>query len=298
MDKLRAMSVFVHIVELGSLTAAADALDKSLPAIVRTLSALEDALGVRLLNRTTRRIALTEEGRFYLVHCKKLLAEVQETEEQLKREQTEPCGRLTLTAPIRFGEMHVAPLINEFLARYPRMRINLLLLDRVVDLIEEGIDLAVRLAHLDDSSLVARPLGNVGQVICASPTLLAEHGIPEHPKELRQLPCIRFSGISPTGGWHFRENGKGLNVSIDERLSCNQIAAAVEACRAGVGFGAFLDYQVMPWVCRGELAIVLADYAPPAVPVSLVYPHHRLLSNRVRVCVDWLSRRLPRTLPH
>ena len=182
MDKLQAMSVFVKIAEAGSLTAAANSLGKSLPAVVRMLAALEDHLQVRLFNRTTRRIALTEEGNVYLTRCRKILTEIEESELALSQHQVEPHGAITLTAPVRFGEMHITPSVTRFLDQYPKVQVNLLLLDRVTNLLDEGIDLAVRIAHLEDSSLIAKPVGEIHQVVVASPALLVKTGgAPERP---------------------------------------------------------------------------------------------------------------------
>ena len=289
-DKLQAMAVFVKIAEKGSLTAAANALGKSLPSVVRMLAALEESLQARLFNRTTRRIALTEEGRFYLERSRKILAEIEESELALSKDQVEPRGTITLTAPVRFGEMHVAPSVTRFLAQYRRVQVNLLLLDRVVNLLDEGIDLAVRIAHLDDSSLIAKPVAEIRQVVCASPALLAEsNSAPLRPEQLSDLPCVRFTGISSNSIWHFRDNGKRLSIQTNGAFMCNQVKASVDACVAGLGFGLFFSYQVMPWVESGELEIILSDFEPAPLPVSLVYPHTRLIATRVRTLVDWLA---------
>ena len=290
MDKLKAMAVFVQIADRGSLTAAAAALQTSLPSVVRILAGLEDSLQVRLFNRTTRRIALTEEGHYYLARCRRILAEVDESEQALSRDRVEPHGNVTVTAPLRFGEMHVAPSLTQYLRRYPRVQVQLLLLDRVVNLLDEGIDLAVRIAPLHDSSLIAKPVGWIRQVVCASPALLARIGeVPSHPQQLSSLPCVRFTGITPAPLWHFRDHNKRLSVSINSAFSCNQAHASVDACIAGLGFGLFFDYQVLPWVARGDLTIVLAEFEPEPLPLSLIYLHTRLMTARVRTLVDWLA---------
>ncbi|MBI1194918.1 MAG: LysR family transcriptional regulator [Gammaproteobacteria bacterium] len=296
MNKLQSMEVFVRIAEQGSLTGAADVLGKSLPSVVRILAGLEDALQVRLFNRTTRRIALTEEGRLYLEHCRKILADVQEAEHALSQRQSEPRGMITVTAPVRFGEMHIEPAVARFLERYPKTRVNLLLLDRVVDLLEEGVDIAVRIAHLADSSLIAKPVGSVRQVVCATPELLQRFGAPTHPQALSDLPCVRFTGISPGSEWEFADGTDRLLVPIKDAFACNQVGASVNACAAGVGFGRFIDYQVMPLVGAGRLVRVLREFEPPPTPLSLVYPHTRLLSPRVRAMIDWLAEAINRTL--
>ena len=297
MDKLQAMAVFVQIAENGSLTAAANQLGKSLPAVVRMLAALEDNLQVRLFNRTTRRIALTEEGRLYLERCRKILADVEESELALSQHQIEPHGSITLTAPVRFGEMHIAPLVTRFLEQYPKVQVNLLLLDRLTNLLDEGIDLAVRIAHLDDSSLIARQVGTIQQVAVAGPDLLKRlGGAPQHPQQLTDLPCVRCTSISTSPVWHFIDNGKRLDVPVNGNFICNQIKSSVNACVAGLGFGVFFNYQVRPWLERGELEIVLPDYAPAPLPLSLVYPHTRLMAMRVRALVDWLAQHLEKSL--
>ncbi|MEN8133330.1 MAG: LysR family transcriptional regulator [Pseudomonadota bacterium] len=290
MDKLRSMSVFVQIAERGSLTAAAKALGISLPSVVRVLASLENLLHVRLFNRTTRRITLTQEGEIYLKQCRKILTDIEEAERALGQNQAEPSGSITVTAPVRFGEMYVAPAVAGFLKCYPKTQVNLLLYDRVVDLLEEGIDVAVRLAHLADSSLIAKPVGTIRQVVCASPDLLNKVGEPSRPEALSKLPCVRFTGISPASVWHFQDNGKPLPVQVKGGFMCNQVGSSVEACVAGVGFGLFFCYQVMPLIKNGQLATVLTEFEPEPMPLNLVYPHVRLLSTRVRAMVDWMAK--------
>lgn len=290
MDKLQAMSVFVQIAEDGSLTAAANTLGKSLPAVVRILSGLEDHLQVRLFNRTTRRIALTEEGNLYLARCRKILHDIEDSEIALSEHQVEPHGTITVTAPVRFGEMHIAPSVTRFLDQYPKVQVNLLLLDRITNLFDEGIDLAVRIAHLEDSSLIAKPVGKIHQVVVANPKLLVKvGGAPTHPKQLSELPCVRSTSISNSPIWHFKEKGKRLDVHINGSFICNQIKSSVNACVSGIGFGLFFNYQVQPWIEKGELQVILQDFEPDALPMSLVYPHTRLMAMRVRTLVDWLA---------
>ncbi len=292
MDKLAAMQAFVEIVDRGSLTAAGRALGKSLPTVVRTLAGLEEELGVRLLRRTTRRMSLTEEGGAYLERCRQILADVEEAELSLASGGREARGRLRVTAPVRFGEMHVAPAVTGFLARHPRVKLELLLLDRVVNLVEEGIDVAIRIAPLEDSSMVAARVGQVRRVVCASPELLRRVGTPRRPEELGALPCVRFLGTAPAPRWQLQESGRPLSVPIDGAFSCNQAGAALEACAAGQGFGLFLSYQVAPLVEAGRLRVVLREFEPPAVPVSVAYAQAGLLSARVRAFVDWTKESL------
>jgi len=288
MDRLKAMQTFVQIADQGSLTKAADALGTSLPAVVRSLAALEAHLGVRLFHRTTRRISLTEEGRSYLQSAREVLAAADAADQALTLDATEPAGLLTITAPMMFGHMYVSPAVVRFLQRYDKMRCSVLLHDRPVNLLEEGVDVGIRISALEDSSLVAQQLGSIRRVVVASPDFLQRHGTPAHPRDLQRANCVR---IHPTtvGPWTFRENGRALSITTRGNLEFNHIAPAVEACAAGMGFGNFLSYQVLPMVAQGRLKIVLADFEPPPRPVSVIYPHARLLPARTRAFIDWMK---------
>lgn len=292
MDKLRALQTFAAIVDRGSLTAAAQALGSSLPATVRTLAALEASLGVRLLNRTTRRLSLTDDGRLYLEHTRRVLAELEEAERALgTREQAEPSGTLTVTAPVLFGQLHVAPAVTRFVQQHPQVHVDLLLLDRVVDLVEEGIDAAVRIARLADSTLVAQRVGRVRRVVVASPALLRRTGTPAHPRELAHRPCVRFSPAEGAA-WCFREQGRRFTVPVRGPLGCNLSAPALEACAAGLGFGQFLSYQAEPYLRARRLRIVLADFELDPLDINLVVPSARGLAWRTRVFIDFMKRSL------
>ena len=291
MDKLKAMHTFVQIADQGSLTAAAVAMDASLPAVVRTLAAFEADLGVRLFNRTTRRISLTDEGRRHLESCRQVLASLQEAEAALTAESAEPAGHLSITAPVQFGQMHVAPAVTRFVQRYPQMRCSVLLYDRVVNLLEEGIDVGVRIGPLEDSSLVAQTIGHIRRVVVASPGYLQRAGMPQHPKDLLQANCVRRTGNNTSWG-PFIDRGRSFSIAVSGNLEFNQIAPTVEACVAGLGFGMFLSYQVAPYLVREQLQIVLETFESPARPLSLVYPHARLLPTRTRALVDWLREEL------
>ena len=292
MNKLRAMNTFVGIVDGGSLTAAAEAGGKSLPSVVRSLATLEDSLGVRLLNRTTRRIALTDEGRLYLEHCRQILADVEDAERAMSQDQAEPKGVVRVTAPVLFGNMHVAPAVTRFLKRYQQTQVELALLDRVINMTEEGVDVAVRISHLHDSSMIAIPVGEIRRVVCASPSLLRKMPRPKRPQDLADLDCVRFTGIASESSWSFSVNGKSVAVPVKGCFQCNQAAAAIDACVAGLGIGMFLSYQVAPWVKAGQLKILLADFELAPIPVSLVYSSARLMTSRVRVFLDWMTRGL------
>lgn len=288
------MRAFVEIVDRGSLTAAGAAQGRSLPTMVRILAALETELGATLLKRTTRRMSLTEEGRLYLERCRRILADVAEAEALVGEGAGagELRGPLRLTSPVVFGQMHLAPLLIEFSKEHPQVRIELVLLDRIMDLVEEGLDAAVRIARLPDSSLIATPVGRVRRVIVASPELLDRVGAPESPARLKELPCVGFEGIGPGRTWRFRSGAREIAVPVSRSFATNQVPAALAACEAGLGFGAFLSYQVEPALRAGRLKEVLAAFEPPAVPVSLVHPEARLMTSRLRRLLDWLKPRL------
>jgi len=291
MDKLKAMQVFVQIAEQGSLTAAAQALDSSLPAVVRTLATLEQNLQVRLLNRTTRRISLTEEGKHYLESCRQILSAVSDAEAALTLDANEPSGQLTITAPVLFGQMYVAPAVTRFAQRYAQMRCNVMLLDRVVNLLEEGIDVGVRIGQLEDSTLIAQPVGSVRRVVVASPEFLERQGMPQHPKDLLKSNCVRFSAA--TGPWWtFQEKGKQFTVPVMGNLDFNQAAPAIEACVAGMGFGMFISYQVAPYLAQHKLVSVLENFEIAPRTISVVYPHARLLPARTRLFIEWIKQEL------
>lgn len=283
MDKLRAMQVFVQIVEAGSLTGAGAVLGLSGPAVVRSLAALERAIGVRLLQRTTRRSSLSDEGREYYERCKRVLAAVDEADTSMSARRSEPHGRLRITAPATYGRMHVAPIVNAFIAKYPAVEVDLLLLDRVVDLIEEGLDAAVRIGELPDSTLVARALGETRRVVCAAPAYLRRAGIPKTPAELQAHRCIVFSGLAAANEWSF--GAKRQRVAVRPVLRTNQVDAALDACIRGLGCGQFLSYQVDAALREGRLKRLLKEYEPPPLPIHIVYPHARPSPN-VRVFIE------------
>lgn len=291
MDKLKAMQAFIHIAEQGSLTAAAQVMESSLPAMVRTLAGFEAQLGVRLFNRTTRRISLTEEGRRHLESCRQVLAALADAEAALSADAAEPAGHLTITAPMLFGQMHVAPAVTRFVQHHDKMRCSMVLLDRVVNLLEEGIDVGIRIGEPEDSSLVAQKVGTIRRLVVASPAWLRRHGVPRHPKDLLKANCVRVTDHSPTWG-PFNDAGRPLRLAVSGNLEFNQIAPAVAACAAGAGFGSFLSYQVAPFLKTKQLRTVLEDFEPPPRPINVVYPHARLLPMRTRVFIEWMKKEL------
>ena len=292
MDKLRAIKSFVRIVESGSLTAAAADLNVSLPSMVRVLAALEHDLGVTLLNRTTRRIRLTHDGEQYLEYCRMILAHVQEAEAALRSRRAAPHGRLGLTASVAFGQRHMSSIVNEFVRRHPTVSVEFLLVNRIVNLVEEGFDVAIRIAHLDDASLVSVPLTKVRRVVCASPDYLRQHGIPRSPQDVKAHRCVRFTGLAPRAAWPFRINARDISVSIPNVIVCNDADVAIESCAKGLGLGSFLSYMVAPLRKSGRMKYLLEDFEIEPVPVQLVYPRSRIMSATVRsfaeLCIDKL----------
>lgn len=285
MDRFRAMQVAVAIADHGSLTGAARALGGSLPAVVRSLAALEAHLGARLFQRTTRRVVATDAGRQYLDHCRRLLALAEEGEAALAADTREPVGNLVVTAPVLFGQMHVAPAVTRFVEAHPKVSVRLMLHDRVVDLLEEGIDVGIRIGELPDSSLVAHPFGTVRRVVVASPALIRKVGAPRHPRDLRERNCIRFTGATAPW-WEFQERGRRFTVPVTGNLEFNHFGPGLDACIAGLAFGRFASYQVAPPIAQGRLTAVLEDFEPPARPISIVYPHAQLLPARTRAFIE------------
>ncbi len=300
MDKFKSMTAFVAIVEQGSLSAAAEQLNRSAATMVRTLAELEEYLGVRLLNRSTRRLSLTDEGREYLQHCRRILAEVQEVEFLLDSRKQRPTGKLSLTAPVMFGRLHIAPLLNQWLQENSGMHAELTLLDRVTDVIEEGYDIALRIGKLADSSLIAMPLGQVHYTLCASPELIArmqadkQLGLPQHPNELIHWPTVAFAAQGPQ--WQLYDQGHPVSVPIKPVLTCNQISPVVNAAKEGLGIAMVMSYQAREGLESGELVSLLEHCVPEANPVQFVYPHNRLLSPRVRLFLDRAAPRIRQIL--
>lgn len=280
------METFVQIVDKGSLTRAAGALDLSLPSVVRILATLERHLRVRLLNRTTRRIHLTEEGEQFLERCRAILSQVREAEASMGSRHAEPEGRLAITAPVVFGRRYIAPIVVGFIQRHAKVNVDLLLIDRFANLVEEGLDVAVRVGVLPDSSLVAIPVGEARRVICASPAYLRRHGKPRTAQDLSSHRFVRFTGVAPRDEWNFRLGRRNVTMPITTVMSCNQIDSAIEACGAGLGLGMFFSYQVVSQVKAGALRYVLEEFESEPRPIQVIYPHSKLLSAKVRTFVD------------
>jgi len=291
MDRLDAMTAFVTAVERGSLAAAARELRRSPAAITRAIAALEDHLGSQLLRRTTRSLKLTELGEQYITACRRILSDLAEAERAAAGEHTAPRGLLAITAPIVLGRMHVRPIVDAFLAAQPEVQVRLVLVDRLVPLVDEGFDVAVRIAHLPDSSLIALRAGGVRRVACASPAYLKRRPAPREPAELAAHECIAFSEL---GGetWSFASG----DVAITPRLAVNTADAAIGSALAGGGITCVLSYQVESELRAGRLVAVLDEHAPAALPVHVVYTGWSVLAAKVRAFVDFALPRLRKAL--
>jgi DNA-binding transcriptional LysR family regulator len=289
MDRLESMRVFVAVAEAEGFAPAARRLAMSPAAVTRAVAALEARIGARLLRRTTRIVRLTEAGGRFLADCKRILGEIEEAESSAAGSHAEPRGQLAVTAPVMFGRMYVAPVALDFLARHPQVTARLLFLDRLVDLIDEGLDVAVRIAHLPDSSLRAVQVGSVRRVVCASPEYLAARGTPRTPADLGQHDAIGFSVGAAPEPWTF---AAGEAVTPPTRLAVNSNDVAIAAALAGRGLARVLSYQIAPELRAGGLEVVLAAFEPPPVPISVVYAEARRAPAKVRAFVDFAVERL------
>ncbi len=295
MDRLAAINVFVAIAEAGSLSAAGRRLGLPLATVSRNLSALEDHVGARLITRTTRRLVLTEPGLQYLESCRRILAELEAAELRLAGDQAEPQGELAFTAPVVFGRLHVLPVVVAFLAAHPRVSARMLLVDRIVDLVEEGLDLSVRIGPLPDSSLIATRVGATRYVACASPGYLAKRGTPSSPRDLTDHDCISFNMLSLAERWRFYGQKRQV-VTVQPRLSVNTAEAAIDAAVAGVGVTRVMSYQAASRVANGSLRLILEDFEPEEAPVSLLHREDRLPQIKVRSFVAFAAPLLRKAL--
>jgi DNA-binding transcriptional LysR family regulator len=286
MDRLEAMQTFVTVADLRGFAPAARKLGLSPPAVTRLIAALEDRLGVRLLQRTTRKVALTDAGVRYLERVRRILADIEEAELAAEGERSRPTGRLVVSAPVGFGRLHVSPVMTAYLKRYPEVSSELRLEDRMVSLVEDGVDLAVRIGQLPDSSLVARQVGAMRRIVVASPAYLKAHGEPKTPGALALHQIIQFGASAATADWLFGKDGDEVRINVTPRLTTNVADAAIQYAEAGGGLTRVLAYQAASAVKRGRLRVVLQKFEQGALPIHIVYPTSRLLSAKVRAFVD------------
>jgi DNA-binding transcriptional LysR family regulator len=294
MDRLEAMSILLLTVEKGSFTAAAKALDMPLSTVSRKLSDLEAHLGARLLLRSTRKLALTDAGAAYVASAQRILREVEAAERIASGEFEAPRGELVVTAPILFGQLHVLPIVTEFLTTYPDISVRLLLSDRNLHLIEDHVDMAVRIGSLPDSNLIATRIGLMRRVVCASTAILRTLGTPTRPEDLAAFPCVRFDPLASGSTWTFkRAKGTGtVEVLIAPRLIVTTADAAVSAAKRGIGATQLFHYQCAEALRQGDLHLILSDFEPDPAPVSLLHAARGALPLKMRFFLDFAAGRL------
>jgi DNA-binding transcriptional LysR family regulator len=294
MDRLEAMTILLRVVDGGSFSAAGRAMGMPLATVSRKVGELEAHLGVRLLTRTTRKVAMTDAGAAYVAAARRILDQIDETERVAAGEFHAPRGELVVTAPIAFGRLHMLPVIADFLAAYPEINVQLTLADRNLHLLDDHVDMAVRIGPLPDSGMVATRIGSMRTVVCASPKLLAGHGAPKTPEDLAVLPTVNFSFLSPAAVWPFRrrDTAAALDVPTRPRLSVSTAEAAVWAAVQGVGVTRLLHYQCADAVRDGLLHIILADFEVDPAPVHLLHATRGALPSKMRVFLDFAASRL------
>lgn len=292
MDRLESMSILLAVVDAGSLSAAARRLDMPLANVSRKVAALETHLKTRLLHRTTRQLVLTEAGSSYVATCRRILDDIAEMERTATGEYATPKGELTVTAPVVFGRLHIVPVVAEFLAHYPEIEVNLVLTDRVMHLMDEPVDVALRIGELPDSSFMASGVGAVRRVICASPAYLEKHGVPATPAELAAHDCISFEVLESRRAWTFATAKSQLSVPVHSRLAVNTVDAAIAAATLGVGLIRVLSYQVREAISNGALQIVLQEFESEPLPISLMHKGQAPLPLKLRAFLDFVTPRL------
>ncbi|WP_342724957.1 LysR family transcriptional regulator [Bradyrhizobium sp. B097] len=289
MDRIDAMQAFVAVADLEGFAPAARKLGLSPSAITRLIAALEERLGARLLQRTTRQVTLTDAGSRYLERARRILADVEEAEDAVESERTRPEGRLVISAPFGFGRLHVSPVVTAYLKRYPDVGVDLRLSDRRINLVEDGVDLAVRLGHLPDSTLVARHVGQMRRIVVASAGYLKLRGEPKRPADLTAHDTIQFGAMTATPDWRFMEDGQEIRITPTPRFTSNSSDAAIQYAEQDGGLTRVMAYQAAESLKARRLRIVLAEFEQPPVPIHVVYPTSRLLSAKVRTFIDLIT---------
>lgn len=292
MDRLYLMTVFVAVAEDESFAGAARRLSMSPPAVTRAIAALENRLGVKLLNRTTRHVRATAAGLRYLDDARRVITAADEADEAAVGTHTAPRGHMTITAPVLFGRMYVMPGIVAYLRTYPDTTVSALFLDRVVNMLEEGVDVGIRIGELSDSSYRALRVGQVRRVVCASPTYLQQHGSPQTPQDLRHHAVIVASSLSANVDWRFNNNGNPLHVHIKPRLTVSSNDGAIEAAVQGLGITRLMSYQVAPLLAAGSLQAVLEPFEPDSVPIHIIHREGRNATTKMRAFIDLMAQHL------
>jgi DNA-binding transcriptional LysR family regulator len=291
MDRLTSMEVFVRVVDRGSFTTAAEETGTSTTSVTNHIQALERRLGTRLLNRTTRRLSLTEIGKSFYDQCTDILGRIDAAETGAREMYSAPRGRLKISAPVALGANLLLPALADYLKTYPQVKIQLMLNDRLVDLTEEGFDAAFRFGKLADTSLVARPLRSLGRVVCASPDYLAAHGTPESPDELTSHNCLAFHYIQPETEWHF-DKPKPHTVSVSGQLAINNVQALLTAVLSGIGIAMLPDFLAASHFATGQLVPLFSEQDFSRAPLQLIYPPDRQMTPKLRSFIDFMIDRL------
>lgn len=291
-DRLHLMNVFVAVAEEAGFAGAARRLSLSPPAVTRAIAALEYYLGIKLLNRTTRYVRVTEAGQRYLEDAKRVIAAADEADESVVGLNAEPRGHIVVTASVLFGRLYVMSGIVDYMKRYAGMEVSALFVDRVVNMLEEGVDVAIRIGELPDSSYRAIRVGSVRRVMCASPKYLEQHGMPKSPEELTQHQIILARGLNPFPEIKFVKNDSSLTVKVKPRLMVSDNDSAVEAAVGALGITRLLSYQIAPQLSNGSLKIILSEFEPKPVPVHIVHNEGRYTSAKIRSFVDLMAQRL------
>lgn len=295
-ENISDLLVFTHTINGGSLSAAGRELGLSLAVTSKRLQRLEQQLGVRLLNRSTRHLSLTDEGNDYYHYCVRILAELEEGEEQVTRSSKEPTGTLKVSVPAAFGRLHIAPLVPQYLSRYPRVKLSLNLSDSMVDIVNAGYDVAVRIGELKDSSLIARTLGRDRRVVVATPSYLQQHGTPQTPQELAQHNALLFSNTVHLDQWQFIDkNNHSEIVKVSGNLETNNCDALREAIYADLGIALRPLWDVWQDLREGKLVRLLPAYTPPSYTIHAVYPSRRLLPRKTRLFIELLLEKFGET---
>jgi DNA-binding transcriptional LysR family regulator len=285
---LARIRAFVQVFDSGGFSAAARQHGRSKALLSKYVTDLEDYLGVRLMNRTTRKLSLTEAGEGYYREASALMQQLDDLDATITDQTAEPRGLLRVSAPRNFGESTLAPAIFSYLIKFPKVTLDLRLEDRYVDLVDEGVDVALRISTMQDSSLIARKIADMQIVMAGSPSLLAKTGVPKHPEDLRSLPCIVDTNLQGQANWRFIEGGKTVSVPVSGPVRVNSPLAARQAAIMGLGFAAMPSYLADPKVVSGELVPVLTDFMPTGQTLQAVYPHRRHLAGKVRALIDHL----------
>lgn len=289
MNNLTGMMIFAQVVQSGSFSKAADALGMSKSSVSKKITFLEDRLGVRLLNRTTRKLSLTEVGQVFFERCERIMSEAEEAELAITRLQDEPRGHLKISAPVSFGIKHLGKPLATFMSQYEDLNVEVSLNDRFVDIVEEGFDMAIRIGRLPDSSLIAKKIGVSRLLVVAAPSYLEKYGRPEHPTDLEDHKCLSYTLSRGAGHWPFADNGKPLSVKVDGEIKVNNGDLARDMTIAGAGIAYQPSFIIGPDVREGRVEVLLGDFEPDPINMYAVYPHNRHLSAKVRLFVDFLK---------